>query len=248
MNRNTVTGAVAAIGIALAFPSVAFADFVTNGGFEMTSQSGSAVLYPGDTSITGWTNNATYTLLIFPGDGDKTSSGLGGFALWGPNTGVANGLPATSPAGGNYVGLDSDSSFRGTGLQQTISGLTPGSTYTLSFYFAAGQEVNASDDTTEQIQATLGSETVSTEILNTPYQGFSPWHLETFTLTATDTTELLTLLAVGGPGGAPPIALIDGVSLAGGPTPVPEPASWTLVIAAVAGLVGFRLMRGRTRA
>jgi hypothetical protein len=52
---------------------------------------------------------------------------------------------------------------------------------------------------------------------------------------------VLTFLAVGTPGGAPPISFLDGVSL----TAVPEPASWALMLAGF-GLVGLAARRRTT--
>jgi hypothetical protein len=46
------------------------------------------------------------------------------------------------------------------------------------------------------------------------------------TFTPTSTSETLSFLAIGTPGGVPPLALLDGVSL----SDIPEPASWALLV------------------
>jgi hypothetical protein len=231
-------------GVMLATVPVANANLVQNGGFEETPLTESGVIDSGDsTSITDWQNNATFTLLVFPGQGDNISGGLGGFALWGPANGVANGLTATSPAGGNYIGLDGDVDFRGTGLSQTINGLVAGQSYDLSFYFAAGQEHGAPGPTTEAVTASLGAQSFTTDTRDTPYQGFSPWELESFVFTASGASELLSFLAIGTPSGAPPISLIDGISLTSTTAAAPEPATWALMLVGIAGIGGATWLR-----
>ena len=66
---------------------------------------------------------------------------------------------------------------------------------------------------------------------------FSPWNLYTTTFTYTGGGNILDFVATGGPGGEPPYALLDGVSLvgAGGPA-TPEPSTWVMIVAGFAGL------------
>ncbi len=72
---------------------------------------------------------------------------------------------------------------------------------------------------------------------------FSGWSLQTFDFTATATSEMLSLLAVGSPAAnLPPFALLDGVSL----TAVPEPSTWAMMLAGFGGL-GFAAYRRRRR-
>ena len=58
---------------------------------------------------------------------------------------------------------------------------------------------------------------------------------------ATSPTATLSFLAVGTPGGQPPFALFDGVSL----VQVPEPATWAVLLTGVglAGLASRRRVR-----
>jgi hypothetical protein len=69
--------------------------------------------------------------------------------------------------------------------------------------------------------------------MNNPAGGFTPWNEQTMTFTATSASELLSFLALGGPSGVPPVALLADVSL--NPNSVPEPASVVLL----GGAVGF---------
>jgi hypothetical protein len=62
------------------------------------------------------------------------------------------------------------------------------------------------------------------------------------TFTATAATQVLSFLAKGTPGGAPPISFLDGVSLMAA---VPEPTSWALMIVGF-GAVGATMRRRRT--
>ena len=160
---------------------------------------------------------------------------LGGFQLAGPGNGNNNGL-TSSPRGGAYVAFDSDPAFAGA-FSQTIAGLTIGDGYTLSFYAGGAQEIfGGAPDTTRSITATLGNETFSTPVIDTPSQGFSPWQLFSTTFTYTGGGDVLSFLANGGPGGAPPYALLDGVSLTSTTGGTPEPSTWVMIVAGFAGL------------
>jgi hypothetical protein len=229
--------------------SASATQYVTNGGFEMSSLSQSTLLGNPDTSITGWSNNGTFVLYCTSAPGttcDNTSVVTGGFALAGPANGNANGL-TSSPQGGSYMAFDSDPAFQGP-FSQTISGLTVGDKYTLSFYMGGAQEINRSTPTTTSITATLGSESFSTPVIDTPAQGFSPWELYSTTFTYTGGGDVLSFLATGGPGGEPPYALLDGVSLTGGVGGVPEPSTWAMIIAGFAGMGLLARARRKTAA
>jgi hypothetical protein len=101
------------------------------------------------------------------------------------------------------MAFDSDPSFHGD-LTQTIAGLTVGASYTLSFYMADAQENGFGSPTTTSITATLGNETSTTPVIDTPSQGFSPWNLYSTTFTYTGGGNILDLVATGGPGASLP--------------------------------------------
>ena len=65
------------------------------------------------------------------------------------------GFSVTVPAGTNFFQADGNPDFENT-IFQTVSGLTAGTTYTLQFQQAAGQQVGFSGATTEQWKVFLG--------------------------------------------------------------------------------------------
>ncbi len=182
----------------------------------------------GGQGVTGWTGNGGYNIYFLAGTAttDSADSQYGGGRedLW-------NVTP--SPTGGNFVALDGASGVQG-GLSQSVSGLTPGETYALTFSWGAGQLQSRTGATTEQLRATFGSQSYLTQTVANPSRGFTGWFTTTFDYTATAGNEMLSFLSVGTPSGLPPIATLDGVSL----VDVPEPGSIG-VLAFGLGLVGF---------
>ncbi len=244
-------------------------DLIMNGGFE-TYTMGSNSTYPaGDlqySPVANWSSPATDSggtttgnFLFTPGSADTTgtyydntgsSPGVAVFTLWGPNNappgspqysgGGGPYLPATSPAGGNFIGLDADSSYSGA-LSQTVSGLTSGQTYGVYFYWAGAQLSTTYGPTTEQLQVSLGSQTLDTSVVSNASRGFTGWMAETLVFTATSSSETLSFLALGTPDGLPPFVLLDGVQMYS----VPEPS--TVVLLGI-GLLGIARLSRRLRA
>jgi hypothetical protein len=165
------------------------------------------------------------------GDGNKLYDG----SMGGSGSSI---MPATSPDGGNFVVADGNQ-FLDDSISQTITGLTPGQLYELSFWQAAGQQTTQGGPTTEQWQVSLGNETQSSLLMSNPSEGFQAWNLQDMTFTATSATEMLTFLAVGSPAGGPPFVLLDGVSL----TASPEPAFLAPVGVGLFGLLYIRRRR-----
>lgn len=228
-------------------------NFVQNGGFEVTNATQSSEFgtnYPSIT-VNNWFSNS-YSFVYFPGQADTGGADSqygprgtpgGEVALHGPGNGSANGLTG-SPQGGNYVAVD-PSYLVGSpySISQTINGLTVGQKYTLGFDWAAAQQLFFNGPTTEGWDVSLGGVHQLTPTFHLANHGFSGWMHESFTFTATSSSEVLGFLATGGPSASqPPFSLLDNVSLTGG---VPEPATWALMLMGF-GAVGFAARRRRT--
>jgi hypothetical protein len=250
MNSIYKAGRYVAILLTLAFSGQA-TNLVTNGSFE-SSTGGGQLGY--NTTATGWSTSG-YNFLFTSGSADTTgeTGSYGTLKLWGPNDGSANGLPVSSPDGGNFIGADG--AYEVGAITQTISGLTALHTYAVSFYWAAAQQSgygcvsnpsNPGGCTTDQWQVSLGGQTLSTPVANTGVAqgGFSGWMYQTLVFTATSSSEVLSFLAVGTPSGQPPFALLDGVSL----TATPEPGSLMLMAGAILlGLGSFARMKRKLK-
>jgi PEP-CTERM motif len=184
-----------------------------------------------------------YNLYFFGLANDKTTNADARFTEAGQY--LNTNFTGNSPAGGAFMALDGDPGFSGP-LEQTISGLTVGQTYQLSFYWAGGELFDRTGYQTIELTGSLGSSTFSTPTF-TNHAGagnpgdFSGWMLETFNITATATQETLSFLAVGTPASnLPPFALLDGVTL----TAVPEPSTWAMMLLGFGGL-GYAAYRRR---
>jgi hypothetical protein len=220
------------IGLALLTCGSAQASLVTNGGFESTTSGNGQLGY--NTNATGWTVTG-YSFVFAPGTADTTGAvgSLGTALLWGPGDGSPNGL-TVSPNGGNFVAADGD--YNPGPISQTINGLTAGNSYNVDFSWAGAQAYTIVGPTTEQWKVSFGAQTQFTPVVNNVSEGFTGWMNETMTFTASAPSDVLTFLAVGTPSGAPPFALLDGVSV----NDVPEPSAGLLL-----GGVGTVIAVGR---
>ena len=224
-------------------------NLITNGTFTSTTMSGDGQIPTN--GLTGWVNNdyngstsVGYNFLYLPGTADTTA----GLQLWGSNNGGLNVL-TNSPAGGNMVGMDG--AYQQGTLSQTLTGLTIGTEYYVSFYFAGAQQHGFTGITTEQFAVALSASSTAlaptstcattgvqcTINLTNQSLGFTGWNFQGFTFTATSATDTLSFLALGTPNGEPPFSLLSGVSLQ-----IPEPGS---VFSLLAGLGSLILLRRR---
>jgi hypothetical protein len=228
-------------------------NLVTNGDFESaTFSTGSASTELGNPSgwsptgsLTGWTN------------GGNANGGVTYNLWWNASTATTTNAYTQYPTedqkldaafmplstgGDHFVGLDGDSTANGP-LSQSITGLTVGQLYGLTFDSAAIQLSNRTGATTEKLQVSLGGDSqtlVITDAANPlPSQGFSGWAETTFFFTATSATEVLSFLSIGTPNGLPPMVLLDNVSMQA----VPEPAAFIMMGIGAIALVGVRLRR-----
>ncbi|MBC7880411.1 MAG: PEP-CTERM sorting domain-containing protein [Anaerolineae bacterium] len=249
---------IAAISLLTFSPSAQAFNLVFNGGFEsITNLTGTTQTTGGQLGYnrlaTGWTNASTtrdytgpaYNFVYGSGTADTTGvvGQYGTVKFWGPNSGSANGLPASSPTGGNF--LAADGAFGEGAISQTISGLTVGKSYTLTFWWAGAQQTGFDGPTTDQWRVSLGSQTKFTSVLNNVNHGFTGWQFQTFNFTAESASSLLSFFAIGTPEGTPPFSLLDGVNLE--ETPVPEPAMALPAVLLVSGLVAVRRIASKRK-
>ncbi|HEY3847558.1 MAG TPA: hypothetical protein VGL95_10630 [Acetobacteraceae bacterium] len=164
------TVALAGLGLTLPFAGAQAVDLITNGGFESLTNGPGQLGYT--TNAAGWTTSG-YNFVFASGTADTTGStgSYGALILWGPADGSNNGLPASSPAGGNFVGADG--AFEVGAITQVISGLTVGHQYAVSFWWAGAQQDGFTGTNTEQWDVSLGSETQDTAVLTNTSHGFT---------------------------------------------------------------------------
>jgi len=240
ISRKLSTVVIPAIGLALFACGIARANLVTNGNFNLYG--GSA---PKNDFVyvqpTDWTGSGLYDFGVevdAPGTADNVSDP--GIPVYGP-------FPAHGPSGNNnFIEADGDPSYSFS-FNQTISSLTVGQNYNVSFNQAAGQQSgNLVGPTTEQWEVSLGSSTQFSSLMSTPQGGIFPWEAQTLQFTASSTSEVLSFLAVGTPSGAPPMVFLDGVDMEASGS-VPEPSA-TLLLGGVGAVIGMGRLGRRMRA
>ncbi|MBV7534233.1 PEPxxWA-CTERM sorting domain-containing protein [Duganella sp. sic0402] len=228
--------AIAALSAGMAH---AASNLVSNGNFESTTngtnkQLSSSITNDADRStLTGWTssngNDGGYNFVLNSSIATTDAS-----AIWLKSE---NNNWAKSANGGNFFA--SDSQYWPGVLSQTITGLTAGSKYTLTFDTALAQQVGFNGANSNNYwQVVFGNSTQNSSALSIASGGFSGWSTSSMTFTATGATQVLSFLAQGSPG-APPFLLLDSVSLTAA---VPEPSTWGMMAVGL-GLVGFATRR-----
>lgn len=245
--RNGALAALAALAL-FACVSPARANLVANGNFTGTTLNspGGYVCPSADScvsTVTDWSATCsasgcdfsqTPTSLLFYGTGGTAWNGSPSDSFGGFYT------PSTDLAGysGNYIADDGDSHYSGS-IYQTINGLTVGQNYVLTFDEAgAEQSGGCCAPNFESWQVSLGAESQTSTVLNNAAGGFTGWTAQSMTFSATGTSEVLNFLSVGGPTGAPPVALLADVSLT---QATPEPAYFVLLGGGLALMLAWRV-------
>jgi hypothetical protein len=225
-----------AVSFAMATTAQAATQFVTNGDFSSLTAGLGQLGY--NTDATGWSTSG-YNFVMNVGDVGSDGQ-YGNLSLWDVANGGSNTWNGLGPTdSGNYVAMDGD--FSVGPITQTITGLTPGSTYTLSFAYAFGQQYTFNGGTSQGLIVDLGSTQVLSTLENPiDDHSFSGWQTFTGTVKATSASEVLSFLAQSTPA-IPPFTLVTDVSLIGS---VPEPASWGMMIVGL-GAMGAVARRRR---
>ena len=223
------------------FAPAAHANLVINGSFETVTVNNAQLGY--NTTATGWSTTG-YNFVFQSGAADTlgATGQYGNLKLWGPGDGSANGLPASSPDGGNFIAADG--AFQVDAITQTLTNLTVGARYTVSFWWAGAQQSGFTGATTDQWQVSFGGQTQSTAVVNDASHGFTGWMQQVFTFTADNTSDVLSFLAVGTPAGVPPFSLLDGVTVNAA---TPEPGTCALMFGGLVAGLGVMRRRQRSR-
>jgi hypothetical protein len=231
-----MTSAIAgALALAFSMGSAQATEFVVNGNF--TQLSNGLGQFDTNTTVTGWSGNGGYNFVF--NTADQSVQGIyGGLALWDAANGGANSWNGTTLSGaGNFAALDGD--FQTSAISQTITGLTPGKQYYLSFNYAFSQQYGFDGDTLQNLTVSFGSTLNATSpTFSLSSHGFSGWLSAGGYVTADSTSDVLSFLAYGNLP-VPPFALVSDVSLTGA---IPEISTWAMMLAGFAGLgfVGYR--------
>jgi hypothetical protein len=272
---KTVNSLCAAASLAAAMLPVAASatQFIQNGNFEQSTLSGPAeiqALVPWDifqqNSITDWTINWDLGTNVFYYQNATATTGANGVTAISPSfANVANvagdtlqpGAVQNDPeTGGHFVALDGNNYSQGdSSIYQTVTGLTPGKDYTLSFYWGGAQLAIRTGPTTETMKVTFGDQTQSTPTVAEGTHYFSGWMESTMNFVAQSSSQVLTFQAIGTPSGSPPMLVLDGVSLTDdgtvdAPPPtvaaVPEASTWALLLMGCAAIGGYGTSRRRS--
>ncbi len=227
MNRLIFVAAA----LAIASTSVQANSF-TNGDFAANGGPGQINV---NTSATGWyVPGGGYTFIYKTGAADTccTNGQYGNNELWGTNNGGLDAITAPPSGAAQFVAQDGD--FQNAPINQDITGLTIGKTYTVGFDYAYAQQFGFTGDTVQDWCVNLGASAAQcTAKLTNPSHGFTGWFHQNFNFTATGAAETLSFLAYGDVP-VPPFAVLGGVTFT--PDAVPEPATWALMLIGIGGM------------
>jgi len=229
----------------------AHANLIVNGDFEQTTYGNNKQLAASSaiaaaskgtrSTLVGWNSSngsdGGYNFVLNAATATTASSAL---RLKGDsNGGIA------SPNGGNFFA--SDPLYYPGSLSQTISGLTVGTSYLLTFDYGMAQQSNYYGANSNDFwQVSFGNDVLTTSPLASSDGSFSGWKSATMSFTATGVSEVLSFLAKGNSPGAPPFMLLDSVAMNAAAT-VPEPSTLSMLLGGVclAGLLARRRRKNK---
>ena len=228
---------------------------------------------------TGWTYTSGGGNLVFidhpctgtcvPGSsGDQSAAGPVYLTTYANPTDLSPSVFLSSKS--NYVEADGNPIFE-DGFQYTkLTGLTPGQTYSLTFYQGASQQTGFVGTTTNQWIVSLGTAGMQVNCTGGPsctYYNSDPhasiktsplmtvptgtavgWMAVSLDFTADAATQELSFLAWGDNGNTtnlPPMAFLAGVDSPYIPPTVPETSTWAMMILGFLGIGGAAWRRGK---
>ncbi len=237
----TLSAAAAAAGF-WAFGSIgpAKANLVKNGGFASNSIDGVfGSSFLGGTqsvAIDDWAVSTSYSFVVADGTAISTNfnqSNNGPDPVFGTSIEGLNGSPlglytfgqsVSSPTGSGWFVATDGAYGVDANFTQTVTGFTPGKEYTLSYYFASGQQQGVNGAATSWWKVSLDGLSFDSPIMNIPGQSsISNWQQYTGTFTAASTQKVLKFTADGAPSGEMPFALLAGVAITESGVP-PQPS------------------------
>jgi len=231
-------------------------NLITNGNFSSyTNSNGQTTTGLGfepdfNGTLTGWSNsnangggfgtngNAAYNFLFEANTGTLAPADVGAYGnygqlgLWDNHTNPTgnswNGQGPTSTT--NFVAMDGD--FSTAAISQTLTGLTKGTVYEVTFEYAFAQQNSYTGATVQNMQVSLGAHSALVGQYSLPSEGFSGWMSGTLYLQADGSSDVLSFLAIGNVQ-LPPFALLTDVAMYADP----EPATCGVLAVGLAGVV-----------
>jgi hypothetical protein len=226
-------------------------NLVQNGGFTPTGTSVSAYIGNNNAanqrvSIANWTFSPNiydtsgvtgYNYVVPDGTAFATNLEAKGNAPYGslrlfsnPGQTVNSQADASGGAASGWY-IAADAFFQRGAIKQTLTGLTPGQQYNVSFSQASAQQVGYTPPFSEYWQVDFGGSSQNSTAMASPgQQPVSAWQQQSLTFTADGASQVLSFLAQG-TNDVPPFALLSGVSVEAVPStvgsePVPEPEDY----------------------